>query len=348
MLAVAIVLGLAAMFLTVQYLKLQERSLKSEIEAKVRGKGPTVGVVVPTSDLPLGTPVDLNVVASRDIPGDLVYEDTVTVEQFESYKGQALIRPVKQGRPLLKGDLRPIYADFAGSLKTGTRAMTIETDELNSISHMVQPGNLIDLMLVMSQTAAADANNPAGGKESKVVVPFMLGVKVLATGQKVVHDAPAGEGQPQRTSFGTYTLEVNPSQAINLVLAQEMGKLKVVLRNDRDAVARSDPSAEYDTDSAGSLMKNIAARTQAVAKATAAAKIEPILSSDPNRSIEYIIGGKGGGQGVAPSINVALPPSLSGVSAAPPSNSTVNVPANVMPIATAAGLPVVSNAAPKP
>ncbi|QDQ29032.1 Flp pilus assembly protein CpaB [Chitinimonas arctica] len=356
MLAAAIVLGLFAMFLTVQYLKLQERSLQSEIEAKVRGKGPTVAVVVPRENLPPGTAIDMEMVAERQVSGELIYDDTITVEQFDSYQGQALIRPVRQGRPLLRGDLRPIYADFAGSLKPGTRAMTIETDELNSIAHMVQPGNQIDLMLVMNQVAPSEPNNPAAAaKDSKVVVPFMLGVKILATGQKVVHDAPAGDGPVQRSTYSTYTLEVNPGQAMSLVMAQEMGKLRVVLRNEKDAVARNDPAAEYDTDSAGSLMRSIAARSQAAAKANAmAAKAsivkEPVDPGDVNAYIEYIIGGKGSG-GVTPSLNVALPPGYGGLTAPPagapsPLGAPLSVPANVMPYAAAAGVPL-STPAPK-
>ncbi|MEH6460753.1 Flp pilus assembly protein CpaB [Chitinimonas sp. JJ19] len=341
MLVAAILLGLLAMFLTVQYLRLQERTLQSEIEAKVRGKGPTVAVVVPTSDLPAGSPIDLSVVASREIAGDLVYDDTVTVEQFENYKGLALIRPVKQGRPLLRADLREIYADFAGSLKTGTRAMTIETDELNSISHMVQPGNLIDLMLIMEQSANAAPNNPSGGKSSSMVVPFMLSVKVLATGQKVVRDDPAN-GQERRSTYGTYTLEVNPSQAMSLVMAQEMGKLRAVLRNEKDAIKSSDPASEYDSSSAGDLMRNIAARTQAVAKATAAARIEMPVTGDVDAYIEYIIGGKGGSEGVTPSLNIPVSGGMGSISMAPPAGAPnpvgmpASLPINVMPTAPAA------------
>ncbi|WP_269532036.1 Flp pilus assembly protein CpaB [Chitinimonas sp. BJYL2] len=353
MLVSAIVLGLLAMFLTVQYLNLQERNLQSQIEQKMRGKGPLLSVVVPTSDLTAGTPVDLGVVAAREVPGDLVYDDAILVDQFDMYKGKALIRPVKQGRPLRAGDLREIYADFAGSLKPGTRAMTIETDELNSISNMVQPGNLIDLMLIMEQTTGGAGNDPsAGGKTSRIVVPFMLSVKVLATGQKITRDEAGPDGQPQRkSSYGTYTLEVTPGQAISIVTAQELGKLRAVLRNEKDAIKGSDPTVEYDSASAGDLMRSIAVRSQSVAKASAAAKvaasrIEIPAGDDPNSYIEYIIGGKGGSDGMTPTMNIPMGAGYGNISLGAPAGApnpigpSSSLPVNVMPTAATPAAPV--------
>lgn len=317
MLLGAVGLGLLAMFLTVQYLKLQESHLRKQIEEKARGKGPLIEVVVPTQDLPAGTPLDGGMVASRPVASDLLYDDAIGVDQFDAFKGQALIRPVKRGRPLLKSDLRPLYADFAGTLKAGTRAMTIEVDDLNAISHMVQPGNLIDLMLVLDSLGPAPQQAPgappsAPQGENKVVVPFMQAVKVLATGQKVTHDAPA-EGQPgsqARSSYGNVTLEVLPSQAARIALAMEMGKLRATLRNDKDTV-----NIEHDPVSSRNLLMDIAEQTRVQAHiAHMAAKKHAADFPVDDEYVEYIVGGKGSGNGVNGGINIALPPGLAALS----------------------------------
>jgi pilus assembly protein CpaB len=334
MLLGAIGLGLLAMFLTVQYLRLQEGHLRQQIEEKARGKGPLVEVVVPTQDLPAGTALDASMVASRPVQADLVYDDAIGVDQFDAFKGQALLKAVKRGRPLLKSDLRPLYADFAGTLKPGTRAMTVEVDDLNAISHMVQPGNLIDLMLVLENTGNPAPQpgqlGPVPQGDGKVVVPFMQAVKVIATGQKVVKDAPT-EGQPNqaRSSYSNFTLEVSPSQAARIALGAELGKFRATLRNDKDA-----KEIEHDPVSARNFLLDIAEQTRIQEHtARSAAKRRAASQQYPTDEeyVEYIVGGKSSGGGVSNSLSVALPPALANLGLTIPTAAPAATPATPSP-----------------
>lgn len=295
MLIVAIVLSLLTTWLTLQYLRFKEKSMEAEITARSnQERGATVAVVVPVKPLPVGTPLDEGSVAARNIPADFIYEDTITVAQFDAYKGQALIRNVERGKPLRKGDVREMFADFSGTLKPGTRAMTINVDEINSVSHMVEPGNLVDLMLVLSS-----GTNEAGAAAGQTVVPFLDQVKVLATGQKVTNDDPATQAPNDRRkiSYSNFTLEVTPTQAARLALATELGKIRAVLRNEKDK-----QEVDYDSVTAGNLLEDIRERQR-----RAAAK--PRASGGSSSAyVEYIIGGgKSGGEGVAPPVNVPMP-----------------------------------------
>jgi pilus assembly protein CpaB len=339
MLVGAIGLGLLAMFLTVQYLRLQEGHMRQQMEEKARGKGPLIDVVVPVKDLPAGTQLDPSMVAARPVAADLVYDDAIGVDQFDAFKGQGLLKAVKRGRPLLKSDLRPIYSDFSGTLKAGTRAMTVEVDDLNAISHMVQPGNLIDLMLVLENTGAPARPNPNGASggpapqgDGKVVVPFMQAVKVLATGQKIVHDAPA-DGTPNqgRSSYSNFTLEVTPSQAARVALALELGKLRATLRNDNDSKA-----IEHDPVSARNFLLDIAEQTRVQERAAkVAAKKRASMEQYPvdEDYVEYIVGGKSTGSGVSNALNIALPPALANLGVSSPTAPTAApaIPAQAAP-----------------
>ena len=199
MLVIAIVLSLLTAWLTLQYLKFKEQSIEAEVTARSQqDRGATIAVVVPTRPLAAGALLDDGVVASRNVPADFVYDDTITVAQFDALKGHALIRQVERGKPLRRADVREIFADFSGTLKPGKRAMTINVDEINSVSHMVEPGNLVDLMLVLS--GSEDSTN-------QTVVPFLDQVKVLATGQKITQDDPASQAsQERRVSYSNVTL----------------------------------------------------------------------------------------------------------------------------------------------
>ncbi len=300
MLVIAIVLSVITVLLTRHYLALKEESIEAEVAARSQQhQGTTIAVVVPTRSLPPGSLLEESVVASRNVPADFVYDDTITVAQFDALKGHALIRQVERGKPLRKADVREVFADFSGTLKPGKRAMTINVDEINSMSHMVEPGNQVDLMLVLG----------GEGTNDQTVVPFLDQVKVLATGQKITQDDP-GTQTPQgqrRVSYNNVTLEVTPTQAARLTLGLELGKIRAVLRNESD-----EQSVDFESVTASNLLEDIRERE----RRTALAKPR---SSASTGYVEYFIGGKGGNNdAIAPVINVPMPAGLMSMQAGGP------------------------------
>jgi pilus assembly protein CpaB len=286
MLGVAILLALLAAFLTTQYLRSREQSIAAQLAARAQQGGPKISVVVPVRDLPLGTPLDPSLVASRDVQADLVYPDAIKTDDFDKFKGQSLIRAVYRGRPLLKTDLRPLFADFSGTLTPGTRAMTIDIDELNSIAHMVQPGNRIDLMLAMKRDD--------GGQ---TVVPFMDQMKVLATGQKIIQDGgdEKAPGARRGLSYSNVTLEVTPVQAARLALAMEIGKMRMVLRNESDT-----QNADYSVN-AQNILDEVTEKSRRQQQANQSRR-----TLAGGGTVEYIVGG-GRAAPTARSIEVPAP-----------------------------------------
>jgi pilus assembly protein CpaB len=291
MLAVAIVLSLLTTWLTLQYLRSKEQSIEAEVTARTQQeRGKMVTVVVPTKNYGVGSVMDESMVATRNVPADFVFEETIRADQFDAYKGQALLRPVTRGKPLRMADLQPVFADFADSLKQGKRAMTINIDELNSVSHMVEPGNLVDLMLMLPGSGG-DQGNPGagGGGAGQTVVPFLDQMKVLATGQKITHDDPTGGPEKRKVTYSSLTLEVTPAQAARLALATELGKIRAVLRNQKDTT-----EVDFDTINTANLLEDVRERARRVAMIRAK---EPPVPGAPPRTpstyVQYIIGGGG-------------------------------------------------------
>jgi len=302
MLVVAIILSLLATWFTFHYLQIKEKKIEADVNTRAKqSRGAMTFVVVPTSDLKIGTVLDNGVVASREVLSDFVYDDTITVEQFDALKGQALIRPVSKGRPLRKGDIRQVFKDFAASLENGKRAMTIDVDEGNSVSHMVQPGDMVDLMLIMSDEGKTPDGGAGGGQ---TVVPFLDKIKVLATGQKIVHDDPGQQNTSDagRITYSNMTIEVTSTQAARLALAMDIGKIRAILRNSDDK-----ETVDYDTVNKLNLLEDIRERAKATAKFKPAATR---LRGDTSY-VEYIIGGKNSTSGVSQPSNVPLPGGIS-------------------------------------
>jgi pilus assembly protein CpaB len=312
LLGAAILLGLAATWVTLQYLKVREQRIEAEVKKRASG-GNTVDVVAVARNLPKGAVIGADNLVKREILEDLFYDgETVPLSDFDKVDGLKLMRAVEGGRPLRRSDLEVKAKEFSEVLPQGTRAITIDVDEINSVSQMVRPGNLVDLMLIVP-----DPSDSNGGQQ---VVSLLQKVKVLATGQAIARSADAGPapgpGGPAPQRYSNFTFEVTPDEAARIALAQQLGKIRAVLRNDEDL--RMDPLAKINTQS---LLQGYSPGK----KGQQQAEVRP--------AVEFIIGGKGGsGVGTTVNVNMANPlgaaaPAAGAAAPAPPSGTgQVNIP----------------------
>jgi pilus assembly protein CpaB len=197
-----------------------------------------VSVVVPVTDLKPGAAFSAQNFASRDVPADFVYDDTVRAKDFDSMAGLTLVRPVKRGTPVRRADLSAYNVrDFSDMLKPGTRALTIDIDATNSADNMLQPGNRIDLFLI-AQSSDGDSGSRSGdrGESAHLLLSDLM---VIATGRDTRprdygESVSREDGNQQPTGYDSLTLQVNPEQAAKIALAQKVGTLRAVLRNRSD------------------------------------------------------------------------------------------------------------------
>ena len=314
MLGIAIVLGLGATWLTLQYLKVREQRMAAELSDRAKG-GPTVRVVVPVKDLPKGAALDGSMVAARPVQADLVYPDAITPDTFAKYQGAKLTKDVLRGRPLSASDVEARGKDFSDMLGEGHRAITINVDDLNSIAQMVRPGNLVDLFLIMP-----DMSDISSGNNQQVVL-LMQRLKVIATGQSVrgsaAEEAPPG-APPGLSRYTTFTFEVTPEQAARIALAQQLGTFRAVLRSEPD----------QEVVKLGRInTKNLLRK---------GFFLEAPEDERDETAVEYIIGGRGQG-GVGNTLTVNVPGLLPGTGAMPGAPA-----AGVPPAGPAAALPPVA------
>jgi len=85
----AIVLGVVSTFLSSSYLKSREKNITAELKSQMSG-GPTVEVLVSSQNLPQGTVLG-NTLVKRDVPRDLVEDDTLTPKDFDRVAGVKLM-----------------------------------------------------------------------------------------------------------------------------------------------------------------------------------------------------------------------------------------------------------------
>lgn len=211
-LGVALAIGGLAAFAATRYLNNQVAAMEA------RGRGKTTLVVVAKVDLARGVKLDNQNVAMRSVPNEYAHSVAIAPGDFPRIDGQALAYPLKAGEMVLWGLMETQKAPtFSARLENGRRAMTVPVDEINSISGLLEPGDMIDLIATIDQGGA------------KRTFPLLQRVHVLATGQRLLEDA-AGENR----QYSTVTIDTTPAQAQNLILARDIGKLTALLRNPRD------------------------------------------------------------------------------------------------------------------
>ena len=281
MLIGAFVLAIVAVLLLNSYLKQQKSQYQQELAAQLSAG--MVQVVVPTRNLVPGTVADGSNMAERLYPQDLIYTGTITAAKWPDYAGRTLARPVQAGKPLLENDfVAKANNDFASTLPKNMRAVTIDVDTLNSINGLVRPDDRVDVLL----TGPFGPKAGASGQRQNEVLPLLHLTKVLATGHRFlgehIAEEQSGNGGMQPVAmpmqYSTVTLEVTPRQASELILAQQVGNLRVVLSNLREKLANGEQVPRMD-------------QAQLLAKLTGNSKGGYAYAP----GVQYIIGGSNGG-----------------------------------------------------
>lgn len=147
LIAGAIGFGLAAAVMAFIYLKSEKAAL---IEKYAGANRSEITVLVAAKDLPKGTVVREDYLSQRRIPAGFVSNDAIPAADYEKYLGRVLEADVGAGKPLLLSYLDTrLPVDFSDIVPVGRRAMTIQVDDLNSISGLIRPGNRIDLFVTL-------------------------------------------------------------------------------------------------------------------------------------------------------------------------------------------------------
>jgi pilus assembly protein CpaB len=108
-------------------------------------------------------------------------------------------------------------ASLSALLDEGKRAVTVRVDDVRGVAGFVLPGDRVDVVLIRT------VHGPSGSAENISDV-LLQHVKVLAV------DQLANERQETPTVAKAVTLEVDTDQAQKILLASNVGKLSLILR----------------------------------------------------------------------------------------------------------------------
>ena len=217
-LSVAILLGIVAAVLARNWLASHARS----------DQAATGTIVVATKPLTFGS--QLTADNTLEIPWS-----TAALPEGAFATKEALLKDgrrmtlalIAKNEPVLRSKITAPNqpATLSSMLAPGKRAVTVRVDDVRGVAGFIQPGDLVDVVLI--RTMAESRSNDS---YSEVI---LQSAKVLAI------DQITGEHTEQPMIAKAVTLEVGVEEAQKILLATNIGRLSLILRQPAEANADS-------------------------------------------------------------------------------------------------------------
>ena len=208
-LVVAVILGGFAAFLARSWL--QSHSTGTEAQK-------TVPILVATDALAFGAPIGAKDVREIDWPAQSSLEGAFANFAELTKNGRRItLSPFVRDEPIISSKVSAPdqRASLSAVIEKGKRAVTVAVDDVRGVAGFIFPGDFVDVVL----TRTDNSNGPQNF--SAVILQH---VKVLAI------DQMAGQRQEHPTVAKAVTVEVDPEQALRILLAANVGKLSLILR----------------------------------------------------------------------------------------------------------------------
>ena len=132
---------------------------------------------------------------------------------------RVVISPLERDEPILGSKITGPgqRASLSSLLQDGKRAVTVRVDDVRGVAGFILPGDFVDVVLIRAD------EEPMARRENYSEI-LLQRIKVLAI------DQLSGERQERPTVAKAVTLEVTQEQAQKILLATNIGKLSLILR----------------------------------------------------------------------------------------------------------------------
>ncbi len=204
----ALVFALFAAGAVYLYLESLQKEMKADLDYTT--------ILVAGDYIPPQTVVVEDMISRREIPLSQIRDDII--QEKDAILGTTTKMPLYPGEPFLEQKVA-----IPGEVKSGLsycispekRAVTVAVNEVVGVGNMVLPGDQVDIVAVLEKKGEESSGNFA--------TLCIQNIRVLAVGQELSANKTAIQAN-------TVTLEVTPAEAQKLVLADEKGSIRLLLR----------------------------------------------------------------------------------------------------------------------
>jgi len=148
--------------------------------------------------------------------------------------GRVASKPIPKNTPVLLSMLAPpgTRAGMVGRIPPGFRAVSVKIDEVSGVAFQVQPGDWVDVIVVM------DVETGARGKKETIAEVILQHVQVAAIGQGTGPEPEPAKGAQMKPAKSA-TLLVPEIEVPKLHLAGTRGKITLAMRGEDDKTPTS-------------------------------------------------------------------------------------------------------------
>ncbi|KUO51459.1 MAG: hypothetical protein APF76_13935 [Desulfitibacter sp. BRH_c19] len=175
-------------------------------------------VVCSAINIPQDTILSKDLLIMKKIPVEYAHPDSTF--KMDDAVGKLNKVPLTMGEALLGThlmDQESTEEGLAYAVTPGMRAVTLGINQVSSLNYLILPGDRVDIIVTLDTNDITQTS-------------FILeNIEVLALGSQLARDI-LEQGKEQQT----ITLQINPTEAPKLVLASEVGTIRMLLRSPRD------------------------------------------------------------------------------------------------------------------
>lgn len=179
---------------------------------------PRVPVVVAAQAIPARTRLTAEMLAVKQVPRQYAWRGSL--QKVDQAAGKVTTAAIAAGEPVLSTalNLPENKVGLAFTMPEGFRAVTIPVNESSGVAGRLAVGDRVDVVAVLPKEVAAAEKS----------VLLLEDLAVLALGRDEADKAGGAKGEIR--NYGTVTLAVKPDDGVLLALAQEKGRLQLMLR----------------------------------------------------------------------------------------------------------------------
>jgi pilus assembly protein CpaB len=186
---------------------------------------PLTTVVVAARALKYGDPLAREYLREVNWPSGSTPRGAFTsVEKLLAGDKRVVLRNIDVDEPVLEGKISGAggRATLSNMITGDLRAVTVSVNEVRGVAGFVLPGDRVDVLLTRED-----------GPRQMRTDGLLQNLKVLGVDQET------SDAKDKPMVAKAMTLEVTPAQAQKLVLAQQVGTLSLMLRNEANVAART-------------------------------------------------------------------------------------------------------------
>ena len=182
-------------------------------------------IFVAMEDIPMGEPITAQMIKLEEWPQGKIPPGALgNIEDVENRRPKARIY---QGSPILDNHLLSqgvSEGGASGQIPKGYRMVSVRVDDVSGGSSMIRPSDRVDVLVHLTRNSSKEI-------VETTTRTILQDIKVFAVNE--VYDLDTS-GSTSTTTARTISLLVTPAQAEKVMLATELGKIRLVMRSPED------------------------------------------------------------------------------------------------------------------